>query len=85
MSKTRATRRLLEHLNQMKYKITSVNEEGFSSSSLTITSSLMRDPAIPTNTNKVKFHHHKRKKWTFLNIRLNVSASQKITTTIVAT
>ena len=45
----------------------------------------MRDPATPTDTNKEKFHHHKRKSWTSLNIRLNIPASQKKTATTVAT
>ena len=65
MPKTSATKRLLEDLNQTEEKITSVNEEDFSSSSLTTISSSMSDLAILTNTNKVKCHHHKSKSGTF--------------------
>ena len=86
MSNTRAVRRLLNDFqDKTGNKIISVNEEEFLSDSVTTSSSSMRDPVTPMNTNKVKFQHQKRKSWTFLNVRLNVAMLQKNTLIIVAT
>ena len=72
-------------MNQTEEKIISTNEEEFSSNSVATSNSSMRYLATPTNTSKVKFKHHKRKSWIFLNTRLNVAMPQKNTPTTAGT
>ena len=54
MVTTRVNRSLLVKIDLMEDEIISVNKEQFSSSSVTTSSSSMRDPATSKNTNKVK-------------------------------
>ena len=84
-TKTTVNKNLLGDMNTTGNEVNSGNGAEIAAILVTALSSLLIDPATPTNNNKVKFKKHMRKSWKFLNVRLNVAMLKKDISTVVVT